>query len=192
MFEASPMAHETAHEPPPPAPPPCVIDEEQFVQLYEKNVGGLVAVASRKFQVPADDAEALAHEVFLSYLKRKDDIRDLHKWLLGAICNASRYYWRQHGRNIGQLDTELAVERPDPASRNILEIMFSRIAAGEALAGLSPRYQHILRLRYFEGYSINEIAEHLGVTAKYTQKLVTKCLRRAEEVFNASEPRKKT
>jgi RNA polymerase sigma factor (sigma-70 family) len=192
MFEASPMGHETAHEPPPPAPPPpCVIDEEQFVQLYEKNVGVLVAVAIRKFQVPADDAEALAHEVFLSYLKRKDDIRDLHKWLLGAICNASRYYWRQHGRNIEQLDTELAVERPDPASRNILEIMFSRIAAGEALAGLSPRYQYILRLRYFEGYSINEIAEHLGVTAKYTQKLVTKCLRRAEEVFNASEPRKK-
>jgi RNA polymerase sigma factor (sigma-70 family) len=192
MFEASPMGHEAAHEPPPPAlPPPCVIDEEFFVQLYEKNVDVLIAVAIRKFQVPAVDAEALAHEVFLSYIKRKDDIRDLHKWLLGAICNASRYYWRQHGRNIEQLDTELALERPDPASTNILEIMASRIAAGEALAGLSPRYQHILRLRYFEGYSINEIAEHLGVTAKYTQKLVTKCLRRAEDVFNASEPRKK-
>ncbi|HXA15682.1 MAG TPA: sigma-70 family RNA polymerase sigma factor [Thermoanaerobaculia bacterium] len=192
MFEAPPMATESAHEPPPPGPPPCVIDEEQFVQLYEKNIDVLIAVAIRKFQVPADDAEALAHEVFISYIKRKDDIRDLHKWLLGAICNASRYYWRQHGRNIEQLDTELAAERPDPASRDILEVMASRIAAGEALAGLSPRYQHILRLRYFEGYSINEIADHLGVTAKYTQKLVTKCLRRAEEVFNASEPRKKT
>ena len=185
------MAHEAAHEPLPLVPPPCVIDEEQFIQLYERNVDVLIAVAIRKFQVPAVDAEALAHEVFLSYLKRKDDIRDLHKWLLGAICNASRYYWRQHGRNIEQLDTELAAERPDPASRNILETLPARIAAGEALAGLSPRYRHILHLRYFEGYSIIEIAEHLGVTAKYAQKLVTKCLRRAEEVFNASEPRKK-
>jgi RNA polymerase sigma factor (sigma-70 family) len=185
------MAPEAVNEPPLPPPIPPVIDEEQFVRLYEKNVNVLVAVAIRKFQVPAVDAEALAHEVFLSYLKRKDEIRELHKWLLGAICNASRYYWRQHGRNVEQLDTELAAERPDPATTGIMETMLAKIAAGEALAGLPPRYQHILRLRYFEGYSIHEIAEHLGVTAKYTQKLVTKCLRRAEEVFNASEPRKK-
>jgi RNA polymerase sigma factor (sigma-70 family) len=191
MFEVPPMAHEAVNEPPLPPPIPPVIDEEQFVRLYEKNVNVLVAVAIRKFQVPAVDAEALAHEVFLSYLKRKDEIRELHKWLLGAICNASRYYWRQHGRNIEQLDTELAAERPDPATTGIMETMLAKIAAGEALAGLPPRYQHILRLRYFEGYSIHEIADHLGVTAKYTQKLVTKCLRRAEEVFNASEPRKK-
>ena len=185
------MAHESVDELPP-IPPRHEIDEEMFVRLYEKHFGLLVAVAIRKFQVPADDAEALAHEVFLSYLKRKDEIRELQKWLLGAICNASRYYWRQHGRNVEQLDTELAAERPDPSTANILDLMMAKIAAGEALAGLSPRWQHILRLRYFEGYSINEIAEHLGVTAKYAQKLVTKWLRRAEEIFNASEkPRTK-
>ena len=176
---------------PPPAPPRSAFDEAHFARLYEDNIGVLMAVAVRKFQVPAVDAEALAHEVFLSYLKRKDDIRELHKWLLGAICNASRYYWRQHGRHIEQLDAELAAIQPDPASANILETLPARIAAGEALAGLSPRYQHILRLRYYEGYSINEIAEHLGVTAKYTQKLVTKCLRRAEEIFNPSVRGKK-
>src|SRR5260370_36541786 len=85
----------------------CIIDEERFGRVYENNFHVLVAGAIRKFQVPAVDAEALAHEVFLSYLKRKDEIRELHKWLLGAICNASRYYWRQHGRKIEQLDTEL-------------------------------------------------------------------------------------
>jgi len=176
---------------PPPAPPRGEIDEEEFAQLYEQNCGVLIALAVRKFRVPLDDAEALAHEVFLSYLKRKDDIRDLHHWLVGAICNASRYYWRQHGRNVEQLDTEVADMRPDPASANIVEMMMARIASGEAMAGLSPRYQHILRLRYFEGYSIKEIADHLGVTSKYTQKLVAKCLRRAEEIFNRSQPRKK-
>lgn len=169
---------------PPPALPRCDIDEELFTKLYKENMDVLVAVAVRKFQVPHVDAEGLAHDVLLSYLKRKDDIRELHKWLIGAICNASRYYWRQHGRNIEQLDPEREAIRPDPASTNILETLPARIAAGEALAGLSPRYQHILRLRYYEGYSISEIAEHLGVTAKYTQKLVAKCLRRAEEVFN--------
>src|SRR5216684_1409259 len=191
MFEAPQMASAAITEPPPSPLPRSVFDEDDFARLYMENVDTLIAVAVRKFRVPAVDAEALAHEVFLSYLKRKDEIRELHKWLLGAICNASRYYWRQHGRNIEQLDTELAAERADPISANILETLPARIAAGEALDALPPRYQHILRLRYFEGYSISEIAEHLGVTAKYTQKLVTKCLRRAEEVFNASEPRKR-
>src|SRR5258707_1183506 len=137
MFEAPPMAHESVDEPPV-LPPPCIIDEEQFVRLYENNFHVLVAVAIRKFQVPAVDAEALAHEVFLSYLKRKDEIRELHKWLLGAICNASRYYWRQHGRKIEQLDTELAAERPDRISANILETLPARIAAGEALCAPAP------------------------------------------------------
>jgi RNA polymerase sigma factor (sigma-70 family) len=68
----------------------------------------------------------------------------------------------------------------------VSEWLLARIAAGEALAVLSPRYQHILRLRYYEGYTIPEIAEELGVTAKYAQKLVMKILRRAEEFFKVS------
>jgi RNA polymerase sigma factor (sigma-70 family) len=156
---------------------------DNFEAIYSKNSDVLKAIAIRKFHVPAYDAEALVHEVFLSYLARREKIADLHKWLLGSICIASRYYWRQHGRNIEQLDSEVASARPDPASISILDTLTARIAAGEALSGLSPRYQHILRLRYFEGYSINELAEHLGVTTKYTQRLVTKCLRRAEELL---------
>jgi RNA polymerase sigma factor (sigma-70 family) len=182
------MAHETQ---PPPVAPLFDNDDGEFVRLYEQNLDFLVAVATRKFQVSAVDAEALAHEVFLSYLKRKGEIREVHKWLIGAICHASRYYWRKHGRNVDQLDADIAAARPDPLSENIRDALPMRIAAGEVLDGLPPRYQHILRLRYFEGYSIKEIADHLGVTSKYTQKLVTKCLRRAEELFVPPGTRKK-
>jgi RNA polymerase sigma factor (sigma-70 family) len=190
LFEPPRMLPEAISDPPP-VPPRRDIDEQEFVRLYDENCGVLVALAIRKFRVPLDDAEGLAHEVFLSYLKRRDEIRDLHRWLVGAICNASRYYWRQRGRHTEQLDTEIADTKPDPATGNMIETMMARIAAGEAMAGLSPRYQHILRLRYFEGYSIKEIADHLGVTSKYTQKLVTKCLRRAEEIFSRSQQGKK-
>ena len=47
-------------------------------------------------------------------------------------------------------------------------------------------------MRYYEGYTIREIADYLGVTAKYTQKLVGKCLRMAEQMYNAAPARKKT
>ena len=169
----------------------CDADDPQFREIYEGNLRLLVAIAVRKFQVPEVDAEALAHEVFLSYLRHADEIRDLRHWLVGAICNASRYYWRKRGRNTEQLDTDVAAERPDPHLLNVLTTLPNHIAIAEVLEAMPPRWAHILRLRYFEGYSIKEIADYLGVTSKYTQKLVMKCLRRAEEIFDGTRARKK-
>jgi RNA polymerase sigma-70 factor (ECF subfamily) len=187
------MAPEDMHEPEPalpPVPPACRVDENVFTRVYEENIGLLVSLAVRKFQVPAVDAEALAHEVFVSYIRHADDIRDLHHWLIGAICNACRYYWRKHGRNIEQLDTEVAAERPDPRSRHVLTDLPDRIALEEVLERMPPRWAHILRLRYFEGHSIKEIADDQGVTSKYMQKLVAKCLQRAQEIFDGLRARK--
>ena len=180
VFESLPALVRAETDPPP------GIDDEEIVQVYEANYGLLVSLAVRKFQVPFGDAEGLANDVFVSYLKRRKEIRELHGWLIGAICNASRHYWRKHDRDIDQLDDETSSIHVDPVSAHVLDWLTARIAAGEALAVLSPRYQHILRLRYYEGYSIPEIAEELGVTAKYAQKLVMKILRRAEEFFKVS------
>jgi RNA polymerase sigma factor (sigma-70 family) len=169
-----------------PIVPECDDGELAFDRMYENNLSLLVAIAVRKFQVPDADAEALAHEVFLSYLRRKAEIRDLHSWMIGAICHACRYFWRQNGRRTEQLDPAMALLRPDPASAGIVDRLPAQIDAQTVLEGLPPRYQEILRLRYYEGYSIREIADYLGVTAKYTQKLVARCLRRAEQTFNAA------
>ena len=187
------MVPEAINDPPaalPLLPPPCPIDENVFNRIYEENFDFLVSLAVRKFQVPAVDAEALAHEVFVSCIKRFDEIRDLHHWLIGAICNACRYHHRKHGRNIDQLDTEMAAERLDPRSRDVLTDLPNSIAIAEVLDRMPPRWAHILRLRYFEGYSIKEIAEQQGVTSKYMQKLVAKCLQRAQEIFNGLRARK--
>jgi len=158
-------------------------DDQSFEELYSEHFGFLVAVAVRKFRVPESDAEALAHEVFLSYLRRKNEVLNVHSWILGAICHASRYYWRQQGRMVEALDDDQAFERPDPATTRILDSLPDQLAARQALEGLMPRDQEILRMRYFEGRSIVEMAERLGVKPKYAQKLLTKVLRRAERNY---------
>src|SRR5204862_79014 len=91
-------------------------DDRFFEELYAEHFHFLVAVAVRKFRVPDADAESLAHEVFLSYLRRGEEVLNVHSWMLGAICHASRYYWRQNGRLIEPLDDDKAFERPDPAT----------------------------------------------------------------------------
>jgi len=161
------------------------LDETRFEEIYAGHFDFLIGVAVRKFRVPEEDAETLVHEVFLTYLRRASTIRDLHSWLLGAICHACRYYWRLQKRSDAVVDEEAALDRVDPASVRILDSLPAQLAAREALACLSPRSQQILRLRYIEGCSIAEVAAILGVRPKYAQKLVTKCLRRAEEKYLA-------
>ena len=157
--------------------------EEHFRAVYEENFAFLSSIAVNKFRVPDTEAETLAHEVFLTYLRKQDAIADLRSWLIGAICHASRHYWRAN-RRIVDADPEIDAEYPDPASRQIVDVLTDQIAARRVLEGLAPRYQEILRLRYFAGMTVPEIAAHLGVKPKYAQKLVSKCLKRAEKVFH--------
>src|SRR5436305_9334306 len=152
---------------------PAAAADDQFDSLYAEHFDFLVAVAVRKFRVPQDEAEMLTQEVFLKYLRVSGEVDNAHSWMLAAICQASRNYWRQHGRNVETLDDE-ALAKPDPATVHILDVKSDELTAKRILNALAPRDQEILRMRYLEGASIMKIAAHLGVKPKYAQKLLTK------------------
>ena len=61
------------------------LDERQFEAVYEQYFGLLVQIASFKFRVPESDAEALAHDVLISYLRKSATVLELRSWLVGAI-----------------------------------------------------------------------------------------------------------
>jgi RNA polymerase sigma factor (sigma-70 family) len=164
-------------------------DDAQFEAIYEQYFGLLVQLAVHKFRVPDADAEALAHDVLFSYLKKAETIETLRPWLIGAICYASRHYWRLNGRTMAA-ECEFDFDGIDPASLDILDSLPNQIAAREALESLNPRDQQVLYMRYFEGRTVPEIAATLGVKSKYASKLITKCLRRAERLFNGKAKRK--
>lgn len=158
------------------------VDDQHFEAVYEQYFDLLAQIAVYKFQVPDSEAETLVHDVLISYLRKSHDIIDLRPWLIGAICYASRHYWRLNGRIVGA-DPELGYDRVDPASLRILDSLPDQLAAREALECLAPRCREILHMRYFEGCTVAEVASRLGVKTKYAQKLITKCLRRAERLY---------
>lgn len=157
------------------------ISDRQFEEIYEHYFDLLVQIASYKFRVPDTDAEALVHDVLMGYLRKSHLVLDLRSWLVGAMCYASRHYWRQNGRTVS--DTEVELDRVDPASVRILDNLTNQLVAREALECLSPRYREILHMRYFEGCTAAEMAVRLNVTAKTAQKLIAKALRRAEHLY---------
>jgi RNA polymerase sigma factor (sigma-70 family) len=159
-------------------------EDREFEAIYEHYFGLLLQIACFKFRVPETEAEALIHDVMLSYLRKPESVHDLRSWLIGGICFASRHYWRQYGRSLVLDDDEAEMERVDPASMHIVDSLTAQLAAREALECLSPRYQQVLYMRYFEGCTVAEMGQRLGIKPKSAQKLITKCLRRAEKLYN--------
>ncbi len=149
-----------------------------FAAVYEKHFGLLVGIAIGRFRISAGDAETLAHDVFLSFLTNADRVIDRERWLVGAICNASRNHLRRIDPT-EPLDPD-AADAADPRSARAGDALADRLAAQQMYACLTPRCQEALRLRYLEGYTVPEVATALGTTKKYAQKLISRCLEQAQ------------
>jgi RNA polymerase sigma factor (sigma-70 family) len=141
----------------------------------------LMSVACRKFRVPESDAESLLQEVFLSFLQAGTRIDNVRAWLVAAICNASRHYWRSQGRSESLPEDYL--EFSDPVSDALPEKRAMEITMQQALGYLQPRCRETLRLHYFEGRSASEVARELETTTRYAEKLIHNCLKRVREIY---------
>jgi RNA polymerase sigma factor (sigma-70 family) len=149
--------------------------------LYVQYRTLLLSVACRKFRVPEPDAEALLQEVFLSFLQTGVQIDNVRAWLVAAICNASRHYWRGQGRSESLPEDYL--EHSDPSSRSLPEKRAMEMTIQQALGYLQPRCRETLRLHYFDGRSASEVARELDTTTRYAEKLIHNCLKRVREIY---------
>ena len=149
--------------------------------LYTQYRTLLLSVACRKFRVPEADAESLLQEVFVSFLQTGARIENVRAWLVAAICNASRHYWRTQGR-AEQLPEDF-VEQSDPGSHGLPERFALEMTVRQALQYLQPRCRETLWLHYFEGRSAADVARELETTTRYAEKLIHNCLKRVREIY---------
>lgn len=156
-----------------------------FGALYEQNIDVLVGAAMKRFGISQSDAQTLAHDVFLSYFLKADEVLDPRAWLIGAIYNASKHFLRSRARLTslpeGMLDTA------DPRSRRVTDALADQIASREAFYCVTPRCQLALRLRFLEGYTYPEIAAELHTSEGYAQKLVKRCVRQAKQRYSKGD-----
>lgn len=161
-------------------PAPTTADRD-CGEIYEKYLRLMMWIAKRRFHIPESEAEPLVHEVFVNFLIKIESVADVRAWLVAAISNACRYYLRVRERS-ETLPADFA-ERPDPHLARVLDMWPDQLAAQQAIAATTARCQLVLRLRYFEGYSVPEIAAELGITIAYATKLVAECLRQVRRRY---------
>jgi RNA polymerase sigma factor (sigma-70 family) len=167
-----------ALEPPlPPSSPAADVVEK----LYIDHRTLLMYVACRKFRIPDCDAENLIQEVFLSFIQTGTRIENVRAWLVAAMCNASRHYWRAQGRTESLPDN--FNDHCDPGSQGLEQKFAMKMTIRQALDYLQPRCRETLWLHYFEGRSAGDVARELETTNRYAEKLIHNCLKRVREIY---------
>lgn len=163
------------------APAPAKTPADDVEALYLEHRTLLLYVACRKFRIPDCDAENLIQEVFLSFLQTGTKIDNVRAWLVAAMCNASRHYWRASGRT--ESLPEDFNDHSDPASQGLAEQYTMRMTIRQCLDYLQPRCRETLWLHYFEGRSAGDVARELETTNRYAEKLIHNCLKRVREIY---------
>jgi RNA polymerase sigma factor (sigma-70 family) len=177
---ASPPAAETGTAPLR-ARPADAPQAEEIGELYVQYRPLLLYIACRKFRVPETDAEALMQEVFVSLMTTTTKVENVRAWLVAAMCNASRHYWRGQGRT-ESLPDDFA-DHTDPRSNGIAERFAMSITMRQALDYLQQRCRETLYLHYYEGRSAVDVARELETTSRYAEKLIHNCLKRVREIY---------
>ena len=157
----------------------AVVDVEA---LYLAHRRLLLWVAGRKFHVPEADCEALLHEALLSLLRTRDVIANPKAWLIAAVSNASRAYWRERIRTDAVEGTriEAIVDTTDSLDADRIE---REILVREVVSRMRATDREVLRLHYYEQLTAPEVAARLDTTTGYAEKLITKALKRARALY---------
>lgn len=183
--DVTPTASRTRNEKPaarataPPVPSSGASDDVEALYIEHRNL--LLYVACRKFRIPDCDAENLIQEVFLSFLQTGTKIDNIRAWLVAAMCNASRHYWRAQGR-VESLPDNFN-DQSDPGTHGLADQFAMKMTVRQALDYLQPRCRETLWLHYFEGRSAGDVARELETTNRYAEKLIHNCLKRVREIY---------
>lgn len=151
-------------------------------EAYDRYYRLLSSIATRTFSIPPDDVAPLAHDAFVAFFRNQHRVQNDAAWLVGVMYNLCREYWRAKGyEERARLTFVPALPKPfDTAS--------ARVDLARALRRLPDRSLAAIRLRFFEGLSVEEVAANLGLTSDNVRQIIHRGLLKARERFARTGP----
>ena len=159
---------------------PTQSSDQAFEALYAEHGALLRGIAVHRFSIPFDDAEALVHDCFVSYLERHTTVRDAKAWLCGAMRNTCIDYLRARRREAPLLPEH--DETADPAARSSVDSWMWKLTFASILARLNVKCRETLRSHYLSDEPKQALADRLTTTPGYIDQLLSICRRRLHEL----------
>lgn len=149
---------------------------EQVVESVLLKLRPRMEAILRHYGIPAQDAEDLIQEIFISFVRRYRSVQNPEAWLVSALKYQCLLYWRKRRKQLCEaVDASLleilaahdppAVEHDDRVRD--LEKFLRRIP---------PRCRKILKLRYGLGFTPKEVAGELGYRHSSVSNIVRRCV----------------
>ena len=152
-------------------------------ELYTRHAPLLRYIALRKFRVPREDVDGLVHDVFATYLASPTTVRSPRPYLIGAICNAARHYWRDRKNEEAALSKCEVVLPPD--NELIVDVVGRKLLIASTLARIGSKCRDLLRRYYLDGESTSAIASRRETTTDYVLLLLHQCRKNARAVVRS-------
>lgn len=158
-----------------------------FEEAYLRFAPLLRKIAIRKFHIPAQDAEPLVHDVFATYFLRSASVEVPERYLVGAICNASRRYWEQ----TDAASLIFCEEMPCAATPSdaLLQEVHSKVLLSRILRCVGDKCRDLLHRYYMNGETTQAIADRLHSTPATVLVLLHRCRKRALAAYHAMTER---
>jgi DNA-directed RNA polymerase specialized sigma24 family protein len=154
-----------------------------FESIYASYAPLLRRIAVFKFGVPRADADALVHDVFATYLANPANVRELHPYLIGAICNASRQYLRRNASERA-IFCDAADCGATPGDE-MVDGVIRTLVINSTLARMGDSCRDTLRRFYLAGETAPAIAASRNTSANYIFRLLHFCRKRARAIYAA-------
>lgn len=160
--------------------PEVAANEAKFRRVFDQHFAAITRYCFRR--LPASQANDAAASVFTIAWKKIDQMpEDDHAllWLYGIARNEVSTF-RRSLRRAATLRSKLAWQPryPEPGPETVVVRNAEQAGILEALRTLNHSDQEILRLRAYEGLSLNEISIALGCTPEAAKKRSARAMKR--------------
>lgn len=166
-------------------------DRDALACLVERHQAPLTGYLDRLVGPDWALAQDLVQETFLRVLRQRTcrDNRPFKPWLYAIATNLARDHFKsaavqRSARLDGQLQAQLADWAAGPEDQALAEERSVTIAG--ALGSLRTEYRATLVLRFYNGLSLQEIADILNVPLGTVKSRLSVGLRRLREVLAAT------
>lgn len=158
-----------------------------FEEVYLQFAPRLRKIAVRKFRIPPVDVETLVHDVFATYFMHAASVNAVEPYLVGAICNASRHYWRKSDADDALFCGEVPCTATPTAA--VLEEVDRKLLLSRIIGNIGGRCRDLFQRYYWNGETTKAIADALDSTPGSVLVFLHKCRRRALAAYRSERGR---
>ena len=175
----------------------CVLDgnERAFAEIFEKYKRPMTRVVSRFFRESADIEECVQicfTKAYFSLNKyRGGEENSFPAWMTRIAVNVCYDEFRRRQRKAENFFTEMSSEEndyletiADGRKPTVENSMVAAQLAEKVLAGLDVKDRIAMTLVYSEEYSLNEVAEAIGITTSNLKSRLFRCRNQVKTRFS--------